>query len=69
MTTPDNFHQIMLAKQKLFEHLSLSDITLLCGFGDYSNFLRAFKKIAGISPKEYRKQIQTRMDGGGGYQI
>ncbi len=63
------YRRIMLAKQKLFEPLSLSDIALLCGFGDYSNFLRAFKKIAGISPKEYRKQIQTRMDGGGGYQI
>ena len=57
------YRRIMLAKQKLFEQLSLSDIALLCGFGDYSNFLRAFKKIAGLSPKEYRKQIQLRMDG------
>ena len=57
------YRRIMLAKQKLFEPLSLGDISLLCGFGDYSNFLRAFKKIVGVSPTEYRKQIQIRMEG------
>lgn len=56
------YRRIMLAKQKLFEPISLSDVSLLCGFGDYSNFLRAFKKIVGISPKEYREQIQARME-------
>jgi len=29
-----------------------------CGFGDYSNFIRAFKKMYGTSPKEYYKDSQ-----------
>lgn len=29
-----------------------------CGFGDYSNFVRAFKKMYGTSPKNYYKDSQ-----------
>ncbi len=52
------YKRVMLARQKLFEPLTLSEISYLCGFGDYSNFLRSFKKITGVSPSEYRSQIR-----------
>ena len=29
-----------------------------CGFNDYSNFLRSFSKIVGMSPSQYRKQLR-----------
>jgi AraC-like DNA-binding protein len=38
--------------------LNISAIYLRCGFKTISNFNKSFKKITGISPKEYRKSIQ-----------
>ena len=34
----------------------VSEIAYRCGYGNLSNFNRQFKRIAGCSPKEYRKQ-------------
>jgi AraC-like DNA-binding protein len=28
-----------------------------CGFGDYSSFVRAFKKVFGMSPKKHYKAL------------
>ena len=53
------YRRVMLAREKLFEEKALAEISDLCGFGDYSNFLRSFKKLTGVSPSEYRTQIQT----------
>ena len=39
----------------LTTNMSLSEITDQCGFSDYSNVYRLFKKTKGCSPKEYRK--------------
>lgn len=36
--------------------LSITDICAECGFGSIRNFNRAFKKISGITPSEYRLQ-------------
>jgi AraC-like DNA-binding protein len=33
-----------------------------CGFGDYSNFVRAFKQMFGLSPKQYNKLLSGRND-------
>jgi AraC-like DNA-binding protein/quercetin dioxygenase-like cupin family protein len=35
----------------------ISSVYLECGFGDYSNFERAFKREFGLSPKKYYKII------------
>lgn len=35
----------------------LSEVCDLCGFGDYSSFVRAFKKKFGLSPKKYAKSM------------
>lgn len=36
--------------------LSITDICMECGFNDTSNFIRAFRKIKGMTPNQYRKQ-------------
>jgi AraC-like DNA-binding protein len=35
---------------------TIASIALDCGFYDHSHFTRNFRKIMGVSPKEYRKQ-------------
>ncbi len=51
------YKRIIRAKELMSTDSSLTDIAFQCGFGDYSNFLRVFKKNTGLSPKEYRNQI------------
>lgn len=45
--------RITRAKALLAEGHSVTETGVLCGFGDYSNFLKTFTKIVGISPKKY----------------
>ena len=39
---------------------TISSIALDCGFYDHSHFTRNFRKIMGVSPKEYRKQYMSK---------
>ena len=39
-------------------HLSLSEIAEKCGFDDYVYFSRTFKRIKGISPRAYMKEVK-----------
>lgn len=48
--------RISQAKKYLKNGLSVSDTAFLCGFHDYSNFIRVFSKCVGISPGKYRLQ-------------
>ena len=48
----------MLARQQIMGTASLNDIAYQCGFNDYSNFLRSFTKVIGMSPSRYRKQLR-----------
>ena len=45
--------RLVMAKQMLSEGKPSSEVYQLCGFGDYSNFFRAFKAEYQISPKDY----------------
>lgn len=45
--------RITVAKSLLSAGYSVTDTCELCGFNDYSNFLKAFTKAVGISPKKY----------------
>lgn len=45
--------RISRAKALLAEGHSVAETSNLCGFGNYSNFLKSFTKVVGISPKKY----------------
>lgn len=45
--------RISQAKKYLKSGKSVSETAFLCGFNDYSNFIRTFKKEVGISPGKY----------------
>lgn len=61
-----SFQQILdtvrfeLAKAYLWkEEYSLGEVGYLLGFSDHSNFNRAFKRWAGMTPAAYRQQART----------
>lgn len=57
--------RLVMAKQMLSEGIPSSEVYQNCGFGDYSNFYRAFKSEYQISPKDYAllvKQSAYRED-------
>lgn len=39
--------------------LSVTDVCYMCGFGDLSNFLRAFKKHFRCTPKSFRARVTS----------
>lgn len=51
------YKRISRAKQFLINGESAYNAAVKSGFSDYSNFVRAFKKVTGYSPREYLKQI------------
>lgn len=53
--------RVLLAKEMIHSAVPLSEVAFHCGFNDYSSFLRAFTKMAGMSPSAYRKCSQTSM--------
>ena len=46
------------AAELIKKGLQISFVSDCCGFGDYSSFVRAFKKSFGLSPKQYHKAIE-----------
>jgi len=48
-----NARRITIAKSLLTMDMGVSEVCEKCGFNDYSNFLKAFTKAVGISPKKY----------------
>lgn len=48
--------RIALAKDLLLSGRSVSETCELCGFGDYSNFIRTFRQITGSTPGQFRKR-------------
>lgn len=51
--------RLIKSKEMLSKGHSVTDTCNLCGFGDYSNFIRTFKKHIGVSPKNYVKINQS----------
>lgn len=47
--------KIALAKQLLSENNNVTEVCMMTGFNDYSNFIRTFKKVTGYSPANYNK--------------
>ncbi len=47
--------RVALAKQLLEEGISVMEVCSLCGFGDYSHFIRSFRQLTGVTPARYGK--------------
>jgi AraC-like DNA-binding protein len=45
--------KLIEAKELILKEIPIIDVYKQCGFGDYSNFFRAFKNEYGITPKQY----------------
>lgn len=52
------YKRVSRAKMLLSEGISVTDTCMRCGFGDYSNFIRSFKNITGITPGKFAKARQ-----------
>ncbi len=57
--------RILTAKELITRELKPRDVSLQCGFVDYSSFFRAFRARVGISPEQFRAAVlkadQTRI--------
>ena len=51
--------RLILARSLISEGLSMSSVCSRCGFNDYSSFVRAFKKVYGVSPSNYNPTIHN----------
>ncbi len=51
--------RLIAAKLLIIEGHSLEDVGRKVGFTDYSTFYRAFKQEFGVSPRQFRKQMDT----------
>jgi len=54
------YKRILSAKTKLQEGLLINEVWRELGYEDYSNFYRTFKKITGMSPREYVDSVGKR---------
>ena len=46
--------RITESKKMLAAGKSVTEVAMLCGFGDYSGFIRVFKKNVGVTPGKYK---------------
>lgn len=46
--------RLTVARNMIQEGTPVTEACMTCGFSDYSNFHRSFKKEFGVSPKEFR---------------
>ncbi|MBQ4611051.1 MAG: helix-turn-helix transcriptional regulator, partial [Clostridia bacterium] len=44
--------RLMLAADLIKEGTPVAEAAAKCGYGDYSAFLRAFKKLFGVNPRD-----------------
>lgn len=62
-----NHHRVQEFKRKLtdpdYQHLNLLGLAYEAGFGSKATFNRAFKKVEGITPGEFRKKMGRGGDG------
>lgn len=53
------YRRVLQAKEMINSGVNLNETAYRCGFGDYSSFLRCFKKMSGMSPNAYRKMTNN----------
>lgn len=52
------YKRISKAKKLIAEGLSASEVCSLCGFNDFSNFSRMFKRTVGVTIREYKMKAK-----------
>lgn len=57
--------RLMMANALIKSGLTMAEACSECGFGDYSSFVRAFKKTYGLSPKQHYKLMSEDEKSGG----
>lgn len=55
--------RLIMARQMMAAGTSTSEVSQLCGFGDYSNFYRAFTGEYQISPRKYLEELKKEAAG------
>ncbi len=50
--------RLMMANTLIKSGKSVAEACTECGFGDYSSFVRAFKRMYGLSPKKHIKMVE-----------
>ena len=50
--------RILKASDLIISGMQAGEVCMRCGFGDYSSFVRAFKKEFELSPKQYYKKMR-----------
>mgnify|MGYP000850605794 FL=1 len=50
--------RLMMANTFIKSGKSIAEACAECGFGDYSSFVRAFKRMYGLSPKKHMKMVE-----------
>ncbi|EJO5347432.1 helix-turn-helix domain-containing protein [Clostridium botulinum] len=50
--------RLAFSKSLIIKGHKITEVCIKCGFGDYSSFIRAFKKAYGLTPKEYYKAFK-----------
>ena len=59
ITVADAFARLREAASRLVTTTdNVTDVALDCGFGDISNFNRAFRREFGVSPRSYRRTVE-----------
>jgi AraC-like DNA-binding protein len=54
--------KLIEAKELILKEMQIKDVYKQCGFGDYSNFFRAFKNEYGITPKQFYEVMKNSAD-------
>lgn len=49
--------KLIRAKELILDDIPIMDVYKQCGFGDYSNFFRAFKNEYGVTPKQFYEMM------------
>lgn len=50
--------RLLIARQLMAEGQKPVEVYALCGFGDYAAFFRAFRKVYGLSPREFVQSLK-----------
>jgi len=52
------FRRVSKARELLLRGASVGEAGISCGFNDYANFIRTFRKVTGMPPGQYRNQAR-----------